>query len=227
MSPSHANKSGLRYCYYQSWVLNQGQKEKAGIVNRVPAPEIERVVKAAVLERRSIVRHDIDSEGKGLSWAKSIERIDVQADHLTITLKAEPTVPEAAQDDEPSTPTTFIVQWTKPAQHRKRELTVPEDTALQHRPIRSEARSRLLKAIAQGRIWQDRLVNDRNADIATIAKDNNLSDKSIRATLSLVLLAPDIVEAAIEGRLHRGLTVTQMTGLPADWHEQRQVLGLT
>ena len=155
-----------------------------------------------------------------------IERIDVQADHLTITLKAEPTASEAAQEDVSNEPTTFIVPWSKPTQRRRRELTVPDDTTLRHRPIRSEARSRLLKAIAQGRIWQDRLVSDRNADIATIAKESNLSDKSIRATLSLALLAPDIVEAAIEGRLHRGLSVTQMTGLPADWQEQRQVLGL-
>ena len=225
MSPSHANKSGLRYCYYQSWVLNQGQKEKAGIVNRVPAPEIERVVKAAVLERRSVNTSDTNPDVTVHAWTECIERVDVQADHLTIILKADPTLAEAAQDDV-STAQIFTIAWTKPSLRRRRELIVPDDVALRQRPIRSETRFRLLKAIAQGRIWQDRLVCDRNADIATIAKENCLTEKSIRATLSLAFLAPDIVEAAIEGRLHRGLTVTQMTGLPADWKDQRQVLGL-
>jgi site-specific DNA recombinase len=226
MIPSHAKKSGLRYCYYQSWVLNQGQKDKAGIVSRVPAQEIEEVVRTAILERISAADHNTTSEGTGLSWVKSIERIDVQADQLSITLTADATPSGLTLEDEPSAPTTFVIPWSKPTQRRRRELTVHDDTALRQRPIRSEARSRLLKAIAQGRIWQDRLVNDRNADIATIAKDYKLSDKSIRATLSLALLAPDIVEAAIEGRLHRGLSVTRMTGLPTDWKVQRQVLGL-
>ncbi len=108
----------------------------------------------------------------------------------------------------------------------RRALTVHDDSTLQRRPISSEARSSLLKAIAQARVWQDRLVNHRDADISTIAKENGLADKTIRATLSLALLAPDIVEAAIDARLHRGLTVTQMTGLSADWQQQRQGLGL-
>lgn len=102
----------------------------------------------------------------------------------------------------------------------------PNDNALQQRPIRSRARSRLLKSIAQGRIWLDQLTHDRGADLASLAKQQGLSEKSIRATLSLAFLAPDIVEGAIEGRLQRGLTVTQMTGLSPDWQKQRQALGL-
>ena len=226
MIPSHANKSGLRYCYYQSWVLNQGQKEKAGVVARVPAQEIEEVVRAAILERTITKNCVVTAESSGQSWASGIERIDVHAEELVITLKVESGLAELTQNDQAVTATTFTISWTKPPMRRRRELTVPDDSTLHQRPIRSEARSRLLKAIAQARLWQDRLVNDRSADIATIAQENNLSDKSVRATLSLALLAPDIVEAAIEGRLHRGLTVTQMTGLPADWQHQRQALGL-
>jgi site-specific DNA recombinase len=70
-------------------------------------------------------------------------------------------------------------------------------------------------------------MDDRSADLPSLAKQQGVSEKPIRATLSLAFLAPDIVEAAIEGRLNRGLTVTQMTGLPSDWKLQRQALGLT
>lgn len=236
MIPSHASKSGLRYCYYQSWVLNQGQKEKAGIVSRVPAQEIEQAVRAAVLERTGSgimdpTDQNVPSEVNGPSWTDCIERIEVGVDSLTISLKQEASLADPGCDDAQTTAftttTTFTVPWSKPPMRRRRELTVPDDSTPQHRPIRSEARSRLLKAIAQARVWQHRLLTDRTADFSTITRENAISDKTVRATLSLALLAPDIVEAAIEGRLHRGLTVTQMTGLSTDWQEQRQALGLS
>jgi site-specific DNA recombinase len=223
MTPSHANKSGLRYCYYQSWVLNHGQKDRAGVVSRVPALEIEDAVKAAVLEATNTPETNGTPEH---SWASRIAQIDVQADHLQITLKTE-TGPDAIQQDQDSAAASpLIVQWYKLPMRRRRELTMPDNAKLHQRPIRSEARSRLLKAIAQGRLWLDHLIKDRNASISTIAKQHKLSDKSVRSILSLAYLAPDIVQAAIEGRLHRGLTVTQMTSLPTDWREQRQALGL-
>ncbi len=79
MIPSHATKSGLRYGYYQSWALNQGQKEKAGVVARVPAQEIEDAVRAAILESTRSINHDTPPEPADDTWAKCIERIDVFA----------------------------------------------------------------------------------------------------------------------------------------------------
>src|SRR5207302_6053617 len=50
MSPSHARKQGIRYRYYVSSPLLQGQAERAGSVRRVPAAEIEALVGQAVRE---------------------------------------------------------------------------------------------------------------------------------------------------------------------------------
>ena len=44
MSPTHANKRGVRYRYYVSHALLQKRKAEAGSVARVPAPEIEALV---------------------------------------------------------------------------------------------------------------------------------------------------------------------------------------
>ena len=44
--------------------------------------------------------------------------------------------------------------------------------------------------------------------------------------LSLAFLAPDIVEAAIAGRLPHGIGVSRLTELPPEWSRQRQLLGL-
>jgi len=45
-------------------------------------------------------------------------------------------------------------------------------------------------------------------------------------TISLAFLAPDIVRAAIEGRLPRGIGVTRLRDAPADWSRQLAMLGL-
>jgi site-specific DNA recombinase len=63
-------------------------------------------------------------------------------------------------------------------------------------------------------------------DVDSIATQQNRSAKTIRSTLSLAFLAPDIVQAAIDGTLPRGLGVSQMTDLPLDWNDQRRQLGL-
>ncbi len=234
MVPSHAKKSGLRYCYYQSSVLNHGQKHKAGTINRVPAGEIEAEVKAALIDRTASKNDRSVACASQESWASCIERIEVLANQLSITLK--PAVithntqvgaeVEADADAELVTSSTFTMPWSKPTTRRRREHSAPDNSTPQQRPIRSEARSRLLKSIVQSRIWLDQLVHDRTSDVTSIAKQQGFSEKSIRGTLSLALLAPDIIEAAIEGRLNRGLTVTQMTGLPSDWTLQRDALGL-
>ena len=41
MSPTHANKAGVRYRYYVSQALLQGRKNEAGSVSRVGASEVE------------------------------------------------------------------------------------------------------------------------------------------------------------------------------------------
>ena len=46
-------------------------------------------------------------------------------------------------------------------------------------------------------------------------------------TISLSFLAPDIIRAAVEGRLPRGMGFARLCYAPADWTEQYGALGLT
>ena len=48
MSPSHANKRGVRYRYYVSQALPQNCKTEAGTISRVAASDVEELVAAAV-----------------------------------------------------------------------------------------------------------------------------------------------------------------------------------
>jgi site-specific DNA recombinase len=45
-------------------------------------------------------------------------------------------------------------------------------------------------------------------------------------TLSLAFLAPEIVKAAVEGRLPRGFGLKRLVDLPMTWPDQWRTLGL-
>ena len=213
MSPTHAQRSGLRYHYYQSWVLAQGQKEKAGSVNRASATEIDRVVSKAVVEHLGST--EVDTTQIRALVRSHVQQVVVHADCLKLTLKS-----ETGEQGE-----VFTVPWVKPSATRKREILGSSDK-VPTRPIRSKARSRLLKGIAQGRLWLNQLIEGHVEDIGALAAKQGVSEKTVRSTLSLAFLAPDLVQAAIDGNLPRGLGVTQMTDLLMDWAAQRQQLGL-
>jgi hypothetical protein len=94
------------------------------------------------------------------------------------------------------------------------------------RPIRAEARDRLLRSIAQARSWLSDLTSGMAADTDETARRERKSERSIRMLLSLAFVAPDIVTAAIHGRLPRGFGMSRLIDLPIDWAEQRKLLGL-
>ena len=220
MSPTAANKGSKRYRYYQSWVIAQGRKEEAGTVSRVPAHEVEQVVCQEV--RKFVLDAGIktpsDTEDHELVRSY-LGRVMVRRNALELELRREP--------DEPSTEATETrrIAWVRPSPVRRREMLAPANITDQPvRPIRSEARTKLISGIARGRRWLDQLMDGTVSLTASIAAREGLSEKTVRSILSLAFLAPDIVQAAIDGRLPRGIGISQMTNLPSDWNEQRRTL---
>ena len=100
------------------------------------------------------------------------------------------------------------------------------DPPHQARPIRSETRATLIASIAQGRRWLNELVANANANVESIAKGERCSVRQVNMTISLTFLAPDLVKAAIEGRLPRGIGVTRLRDAPVEWSRQTAMLGL-
>jgi site-specific DNA recombinase len=103
---------------------------------------------------------------------------------------------------------------------------LPYSAGCRPRPIRVENRATLVAAIARGRRWLKELAEDASASAETIAKREGCSARKVNMTISLAFLAPDLVKAAVEGRLPRGMGVTRLTDLPAEWSRQHQILGL-
>jgi site-specific DNA recombinase len=119
------------------------------------------------------------------------------------------------------------VPWQKTPARRRREILLAEGIRPEHaRPIRSETRATLVVAIARGRRWLNELIADPIASADSIAKRENCSARKINMTISLAFLAPELIKAAIDGRLPHGIGVVRLTDLPPEWSRQHQMLGL-
>jgi len=51
------------------------------------------------------------------------------------------------------------------------------------------------------------------------------SVRHVNMTISLAFLAPELVRAAVEGRLPRGINIERLLGAPAEWSRQFEALG--
>ena len=243
MTPSHAVKNGVRYRYYISATLIQGQPDKAAKLNRVPATEIEKLILSAVREHLAGKPHrKAQAEGpdslndKELICAH-VARVDVKSDHLAIQLSAKSERDNTAQDrwrppeqDERGDrdPHVLVVPWKKAPSKRPREIILPASTSSRSdpRPIRAETRAKLVTAIAKGRHWLDELIAGTRTNVDQIATAENCTIRQVNMTISLASLAPNLVQAAVEGRLPRGVGIANLRDAPAEWSRQYAKLGL-
>jgi site-specific DNA recombinase len=62
--------------------------------------------------------------------------------------------------------------------------------------------------------WLDELLSDPRLTLESLASREGESERSIRMTLSLAFLAPEIVKAGVEGRLPRGSGLKRLVDLP-------------
>ena len=94
------------------------------------------------------------------------------------------------------------------------------------RPERAERRARLVGAIARGRRWLDEIVAGSVIDAETIGKARTLQVRQVNLTLLLAFLAPQLVKAAVEGRLPRGINIERPRDLDSAWSRQFEALGI-
>jgi site-specific DNA recombinase len=219
MTPSHVRKRGIKYRYYLSSALLQGQPERVGGVSRVPAAEIEGVVAGSV---RDHLGQSAEIED-GVIIKTHVARVEVQSDHLLIGLSGT----KAIGSKRSRSRDVLKVTWRKPPSRPHREILMPASASPQHtRAIRSENRALLIASITRGRRWLNELIADPMANAESLAAGNGCSVRKVNMTISLAFLAPNLVTAAIEGRLPHGMGVARLADLPAEWSRQHQMLGL-
>ena len=242
MSPSHARKGGRKYRYYIASPLIQGTPERLGAVTRVPAATLEDAVINAV-------RQHLGVEGTvsaGELIAQNVDRVTVGPAEIAISLRA--AVDPAGQQEAPirgprgkqttaatlrgkpaqvaaRAPDVLHVPWARTAMKRHRAVIAPNNPSADRRPIRSDSRNKLLQSIARGRCWLAELQSGVH-DAEAIARRENCSKRHVNMTLSLAFLSPELVQAATDRKLPRGIGVARLIDAPAEWSRQFDRLGL-
>jgi hypothetical protein len=221
MSPSHVRKRGIRYRYYISSALLQGRPKQAGTVRRIPAPEVEAVVARAIRDHL-----DVSAEIENAALINAyVTRVEVQPDQLLIEVAGANTANSRSKRKQRN---VIALPWSKTPSTRRREVLVPEPRPTKDtRLIRSENRALLVASIARGRRWLNELMTEPSTNTEIIAVREGCSVRKINMTISLAFLAPNLVKAAIDGRLPHGLGVARLCDLPAQWSRQHQMLGLS
>jgi site-specific DNA recombinase len=229
MVPTHASKFGVRYRYYVSLPHLHGESKTAsvGSVSRIPATNIEDVIVKSLHEHLIAQKEKPSSSSTQVGSRKvlqdSIARIDVHENHLAIRLK-----PADHEETSDSTDDHLLsIPWQKPPSKKARQILLPHGVPRNEvRPTRIERRARLVNAIARGRRWLDEVVSGSVAGVEQIATRQKCSVRQVNMTISLAFLAPDLVRAAVEGRLPRGIGVERLRDAPPEWSRQFEALGL-
>jgi hypothetical protein len=80
----------------------------------------------------------------------------------------------------------------------------------------------LIKALVRAHRWRRRIESGQARSITDLAEQERVTDAYVCRLLPLTCLAPDIVEAILDGRQPKGLRLAEILGNgPVSWEEQR------
>ena len=201
MSPSYSTKKGVRYRFYVSTALLRGRKFEAGSLSRISAIELEAAVVRAA--------RDEGPDAAQLSAAEvvaTVERVTVSKSKIVVALVRSPD----------ADPRDLTVAWTPRPPHM----------AAIKRPDIDDRKpdQKLVRVLSRAHARMHRLVRDRVESLEILAKIEGVHPKMMAQELRLTSLAPDLVEAILNGDQPQYLTLTQMLpALPLSWIEQRRL----
>ena len=238
MGATYACKGSKRVRYYVSRPALVGDANLAGSLPRISAPEFEREVIDAIqrhLASRARPGDDLDrkrappapspsrmpsmssppsrDQQKIAEIHAAIERVTVHASEIVIVL-------DDACVNEVEVRTLTLPFAPTPTRRKRQIVLRTEASDEPSRAMRANARSHFKVAMGDARRWLDELTADPGQTIEAIAARAHRSPRSFRMTLSLAFLSPELVKAALEGRLPRGLNAGRMTELPMLWSDQ-------
>jgi ParB-like chromosome segregation protein Spo0J len=85
-----------------------------------------------------------------------------------------------------------------------------------------------LNALIRAHRWRRRIESGQAKSITDLAEQEGVTDAYVCRLLPLTCLAPDIVEAILDGRQAKGLRVAEVLGNgPLGWKEQRTNWGFS
>jgi hypothetical protein len=254
MAPSHANKAGRRYRYYIT-KAKEGADPRSASGWRLPATAIETVVlngltsfledklrlttfldmgecspgdlqsllrKAANLAQR--IADAVPTSQREI-LLQLIDHIQISENLFRIALKNNAL--HALMDDpikDKHANRTFVLDLEVAFKRRGAGMKLILSDDRQQLPMPDPT---LIAAVSSGRRWFAELKDGKARSVSELAQRNGVNRTSISRLIPFAFLAPDIIEAILDGRQPVELTVSrlkQIGHLPVSWHEQRKVL---
>ena len=103
----------------------------------------------------------------------------------------------------------------------RKEMQLPDSAA---QPRRTD--NTLVKALARAFRWKRMLESSEYATVAELAEREGIASSYLTRVLRLTLLAPDIVEATLDGRHGPAVTLARvLEPFPLAWNEQHDAVG--
>ena len=253
MTPTHAVKNGVRYRYYVSRPLITKPQTELAAGLRIPAGEIEELVTSRVRQwlvdpgslYQAIRLFDPSTQRRLLAraaemaktWPKLpgprqrallaalIDCIDLGANQIDIHLRPARLGPILDVAATPLPSETQILSM--PIRRRSgREITMVIDGTDPFATTKPDAR--LVKLLIKAGRFNAALLDSDGVPFAAVAKREGVTPSYFTRIVRLSYLAPDIIQAILDGRQPRDLTADKLVAhsrLPLAWHDQRTALG--
>ena len=89
-------------------------------------------------------------------------------------------------------------------------------------PVKPDRNETMIRALVKAHRWRWRIENGKAKSITDLAAEEDVTDAYVCRLLRLTCLAPDIVEAILDGQQPEGRRLTTLIRLsPVNWKEQR------
>jgi len=122
----------------------------------------------------------------------------------------------------------IVIDIPMALRHRggRKEIVLPPGVApVMESAAGEEAPTALALALARGFRWQEMIETGQVESNSELARKLKLDQSYIARTIRLTSLAPDLVEAIIDGQEPDGLSLRSLRrDLPLAWDEQRSML---
>ncbi|WP_300578181.1 recombinase family protein [Phenylobacterium sp.] len=203
MSPLRARRGGRTYRYYVSQAALRRDRGEPGSLRRAPAYAVE-----------ALVAQQLAARGDGTE----ISRVTLSANWVELRFLGPAPHDAEAEGEVVRLPVNLV------SRGGAKQIVTADGTPVT--PV--EPDEALLRTIARARRWEAQLISGERSGADDIAAAEGVQGSFVAKVLKLAWMAPDLVEALLEGRRPRnaGLGDLMLRGLSIDWGEQRTTLGI-
>ncbi len=222
MRPLHTKKGAKRYRYYASAPLYRDEKGPRASLPRIAMGVIERFVveQATPLLSRGW-RSDQPIETR---VREALVRVTIGEDRVVMLVRKEAAAakPHFTQGDFRRTDDGLELAISIRLKHRHGAVVI--EAPNEHGSPAQLDRA-LIRGVCLARNWARKLAAGKVPSILALARQCGFCNHYAAKLMPLAWLAPDLVEAILEGRQPPALTLGALLKhtLPTDWNEQRRL----